>query len=559
MRIPKKIISLRLAVAIIVDVMLFSSSSSTSPLVSSLALALSVSSLLWSSSSSITTENNYRTTTGSSCNSGTSSTTESYSMATIFAFSSSVSAFASSASSLRRRSATSNADIVARAGISNNNGLQWQQQQQQQQSRATQQVGASLLVLQANTKPDWLEESMKEFNKDQNKNDDSSTSNNCDINTTEDDVDSDSADGTTNNIRLRTILKAMKKMSGSSLVGFAVDPAVGFCAILVVDDGDNARGGFFPVVISTRDRDQLTSPEALTLVQLAGGLDLGTPILPPDLLAKLVTEEEENEDGEDDDTIPAVVAAVAAATVGQRITLTSIEIVLDPTPPTNDDTSNTKGEHEDNDDDDDDDDDDTNVKSCSSASSSSERDTAIRDLLPRLRVAIQGLPGITASCLDETQIETAMQRYADGAGKVNRDAFTKILDMIRRNDPQGGGNTTPNTSRVTFRLTATIISGTSLRTVQFNTNNAMYAIGLSLRYTIPIQAKLLPAAAATTSFEEKDAVSSTSSLVSPIDMILEKFPAYRPIYELYEDAKVMDGFIPSMFQQTKKIDNDMKE
>jgi hypothetical protein len=40
--------------------------------------------------------------------------------------------------------------------------------------------------------------------------------------------------------------------------------------------------------------------------------------------------------------------------------------------------------------------------------------------------------------------------------------------------------------------------------------------------------------------------------------ILDKFPAFRPIRELYEDAKVMDAFIPGMVKQAKELDNEDK-
>jgi hypothetical protein len=52
---------------------------------------------------------------------------------------------------------------------------------------------------------------------------------------------------------------------------------------------------------------QLTSAEALTMAQLAGGLDLGTPILPPDLLAQMVTDELEDAE-KDSEALGTVVA-----------------------------------------------------------------------------------------------------------------------------------------------------------------------------------------------------------------------------------------------------------
>ena len=40
---------------------------------------------------------------------------------------------------------------------------------------------------------------------------------------------------------------------------------------------------------------------------------------------------------------------------------------------------------------------------------------------------------------------------------------------------------------------------------------------------------------------------------------LDRFPLFRPVRELYEDAKAMDGFIPSMYQKAKDLDNEDKQ
>ena len=73
----------------------------------------------------------------------------------------------------------------------------------------------------------------------------------------------------------------------SGIAGFSVDPQLGFCAVLASDSGNR----FTYTVVSPIDKARVSSPEALTLVQLAGGLDLGTAILPPDALARMTAEE----------------------------------------------------------------------------------------------------------------------------------------------------------------------------------------------------------------------------------------------------------------------------
>ncbi len=47
---------------------------------------------------------------------------------------------------------------------------------------------------------------------------------------------------------------------------------------------------YIPVVISSQDTDVVRSPEALTLLQLMQGIDMGTPLLPPDALQRAYDE-----------------------------------------------------------------------------------------------------------------------------------------------------------------------------------------------------------------------------------------------------------------------------
>ena len=85
----------------------------------------------------------------------------------------------------------------------------------------------------------------------------------------------------------------------SGIAGFSTHPELGFVCILATKNESADEQHWIPAVISPVDKDRPKSAEALTCVQLAGGLDLGTAILPPGCLTKLVkdhTSEEEDSD-----------------------------------------------------------------------------------------------------------------------------------------------------------------------------------------------------------------------------------------------------------------------
>jgi hypothetical protein len=319
-------------------------------------------------------------------------------------------------------------------------------------------------------KPDWLEDAMEGFNPKQ---------------------EDSKAD------RLSKILPMME----SGLAGFAVDAELGFCAILVTDDQES----FVPVVVSSIDTDRVTSPEALTMVQLAGGLDLGTTILPPDLLARVVADELGRDDEGDLRDLRRVISLTQMDALSNPAVATSSEsysessTTLDPT----------------------------------IDKSSPERDSAIEGSLSKVWTAVRGLPGLAT--VQESQVKAALQKHADSNGKVDRDVFSNILDTIRKEVSPG------EQSQVVFRLTANVLSGDAIKKVTIETTNAVHSLGLSLRNKVPVNVLV-----------------DDVSLLLPAGTIIERFPAFRPMSELLQDAKIMSGFIPTMFQKTQ-IDNDMKE
>jgi hypothetical protein len=270
--------------------------------------------------------------------------------------------------------------------------------------------------------------------------------------------------------------------------GFAVDRELGFVVILT---GSRERATY--TVVSNKDKQQVRSAEALCLVQLAGGLDLGTPILPPDVLAKLVAEQI---DGNVHELRPQVkllqvdvVANEKDATERERIGL-----------PRN-----------------------------SGIQSTPERDANIQSQSPKVFNAVRKLPGLMDCSVED--VVGALKVHADDSGQLDQQAFNAFLDTLR----SIVNETEP--SIVKFLLVVEVNGNEMI----IPAPSTVVAIGLALRYKV-------------------DVVVSEECQVEGFDVveIASRFPAFRPIAELYEDAKIMDGFIPSMFKQAAAPDNDDK-
>ena len=149
--------------------------------------------------------------------------------------------------------------------------------------------------------------------------------------------------------------------------------------------------------------------------------------------------------------------------------------------------------------------------------------------------AIKTLPGLQETTTEE--VTKAVQRFADPKGAVDRTAFSSILDSLRESN-------TPTTLLASplFRLEVSIIDEGGISQATIDTSDAMIALGLAMRYKVTI---------------EIDDFANHKQGGKGKDALLERFPAFRPIQELNEDSKIIDGFIPSMFEKAK-LDNDMK-
>ena len=280
--------------------------------------------------------------------------------------------------------------------------------------------------------------------------------------------------------------------SDPGISGFAVDPQRGFVVVMV--GGDRATY----TVVSPKDKKDVRSSEALCLVQLAGGLDLGTPILPPDILAKLVVEETEE--------------STSARELRSQVKLVRVDVIANTDnqqPPKKQDRS----------------------PPVAPPQSTPERDASIESQAPKVLVAVNKLPGLNGEATLE-QVKEGLRIHADNSGQLNRDGFMALLETLRNNI------NAMEPSKVKFVLVVTLNEDTEL---QIPAPSAVVAVGLPLRYKV-------------------DLVVSEECQIEGFDVmeIPSRFPAFRPIKQLLEDARIMDGFIPSMFGKATAPDNDDK-
>lgn len=339
------------------------------------------------------------------------------------------------------------------------------------------------------------------------------------------------------------------------LSGFSVDPKLGFCAILTQSlppsSKDQSRQQrCFHTVVCPSDKERLQSAEALTMVQLAGGLDLGTAIVPPDSLAQIVArqlerdnQEKQKKDGKDADT-----SSISSEELRQRINLLRIEALpnsLGSTDGGKDQatTANDEG--------------DASFSSKDDASQKQEeRNKSIKDSLPRILTAVKSLPGLAGITTD--QLENVVQRLADDSGSLDRMAFSKLLDELRQEE--GVVTVSPVESQrsssdpIKLVLLVSIDSnddsdanGTP-SVLQVDAPSIFLGLALSMRYKVPIL------------IDERCFDDERADKITRFDAneILNRFPLFRPLRELYQDAKAMDGFIPSMYQKAKELDNEDK-
>ena len=334
--------------------------------------------------------------------------------------------------------------------------------------------------------------------------------------------------------RLRKIQVPLKE----GIAGFAVDPDRGFVCILAPMSEEENYDKFSYVVISPTDTEKLSSAEALCLVQLSGGLDLGAAVFPPETLAKLVANEmilqsDEDED-EDEEEIEINVEELRA-----QVKLLGVSVLRNEKYQA---ASNQK-EME------------SKESSEDTIESSPERDEKIESSSPQILAAIQKLPGLQQVTLDKTR--DALRIHADEYGSLSRQGFSELLDTLRtgRGLMAGDGRKRLQDQPLKLRITATISKESNgkgndlgLSTIEIDHVPAFQAIGLALRYKTPV----------TISDDCFSHEAEFNGFDEQVMDVYTRFPAFKPIQELVEDAKVMDGFISSMFFKQSAPDNDDK-
>eukprot|EP00586_Coscinodiscus_wailesii_P018706 CAMPEP_0172506530 /NCGR_PEP_ID=MMETSP1066-20121228/195838_1 /TAXON_ID=671091 /ORGANISM="Coscinodiscus wailesii, Strain CCMP2513" /LENGTH=327 /DNA_ID=CAMNT_0013283593 /DNA_START=132 /DNA_END=1115 /DNA_ORIENTATION=- len=263
------------------------------------------------------------------------------------------------------------------------------------------------------------------------------------------------------------------------LSGFVIDPQRGFLAIV-----SNTRRAI-PIVIQPSDKIQVTSAEALCLIQLAGGMDLGT-VVPPDALSRAVG--------------------------GSGVTLRRIRAVANDGP-----SAAAEVEAE-----------------TTATLMTEERQEGIRTNAPKIHAAVKNLPGLTTVSLEDVCL--AMRECADDGGGVNdRATFTVLLDVLR--DIVHRVPASP----LKFVLTVTIIDNDGIKERDVEDVGVLEALAFSLRYKVAV---------------EVDDVVLGGDEGFDAEEMGTRYPNFRSLDELWEDAKIMEGFIPSMFAKAVKRDEE---
>jgi hypothetical protein len=340
----------------------------------------------------------------------------------------------------------------------------------------------------------------------------------------------------------------------SGIAGFAIDQELGFVCVLVdeydedeeaeiyEDDYDEIGKSqhnkkmhersstknrkFTYAVVSPTDTKKLSSAEALCLIQLAGDLDLGSAVFPPETFARLVATELENDDGDDDDDD---YKEINVEELRSKITLVGVKALKNEKYSPKEMAVDHKNE--------------AGNKGEKSMQSSPERNAKIEEGSPKMLPAIQSLPGLAEVTTEE--IISAMQIHADAHGKLDRNGFSELLGTLR------GGNASHRMEeqKVKFRITA-IVEGSDpsspSRFVDVDHVPAFQAVALAMRYKVAVNVSK-----GCFDNEVEDCSYSYGD-------VLKRFPVFKPAQELVKDAKIMDGFISTMFYKKKPPKNDDK-
>ena len=310
----------------------------------------------------------------------------------------------------------------------------------------------------------------------------------------------------------------------SGLAGFAVDPELGFVSILL---GEEARPDKFTfAIMSPTDINNVSSAEALCLVQLAGGLDLGAAVFPPEALARIVSEALEESD-EDSEMLPFD----NVEALRSRVSLLGVTAKKNENySPNKLQESKKSKEYE-------------LSNQNAVAVSSAAREKAIQVSAPKILSAVKNLPGLGKVTIFD--ILEVLKLHSDYQGNLNREEFSQVLGTLRYRLSR----TMINDQRVKFQITVSISSNSStskdtpgLKLMNIDDVPAFLAVALSLRYKVKISIS-------------NDCLSQEDH---DQNNVMDRFPAFKPIQELEKDAQSISGSIASMFFKQSASDNDDK-
>lgn len=306
----------------------------------------------------------------------------------------------------------------------------------------------------------------------------------------------------------------------SGLAGFAVDPELGFVSILLGEDPRPEKFTF--AVMSPTDINNVSSAEALCLVQLAGGLDLGAAVLPPEALARIVSEalEESEEDTE-------ILPFDSVEALRSRVSLLGVIAKTNERYTPNDSQESAKSKEY------------KKINRTTDVAHSAIRDEAIRVSAPKILSAVKNLPGLGKVTLSD--ILEALKLHSDSDGNLNRDEFSQVLGTLRHQLSR----TMIKDQKVKFQLTVSISSDkddvSELKLLNIEDVPAFLAVALSLRYKVKISVP-------------DDCLSQQDNDQN----VMDRFPAFKPIQELVKDAQSISGSISSMFFKQSAPNNDDK-
>ena len=250
------------------------------------------------------------------------------------------------------------------------------------------------------------------------------------------------------------------------LAGFAATDD-GFVGILSSQQNQQQEcNNIVPLMITINDStERVSSPEALCLLQLAAGLDLGTAIFPPNALTQIILDDFMADDDDDEDsTVMSEGDYKICGTIHMQLIDASNNYDNDCSTSLNDSTTKSPDE----------------TVITEQQQDTPERQEAIQQNANKMLPVLKNLPG----CTDVTyeQICEGLHMVADSQGTIStRQNFSELLNYLRR----GGNITQQQQQLVQCQIPIQMLSDDTIRHITLP--SPFLALALSMRYKYPIQ------------------------------------------------------------------------